>query len=79
MPFLSGRPAIFHVFLGSGISSPHLGHLAMPFPPAMKYIRPLTTFILIFPLFIRSYSRAVKSAMAKVDIFVISGVLNSVW
>jgi len=53
LPSLSGRPVIFHVFLGSAISVSHLGHLALSCP-ARKYIRPLMIFIVIFPLFTRS-------------------------
>ena len=78
MPSLSGRPVIIHVFLGSEICVSHLGHLALS-SAARKYICPLMVLVVIFLLFTRSYSRVVKSAMAKVDICAISGLLKSVW
>jgi hypothetical protein len=34
-PVLSGRPAIFQVFLGLATSVLHFGHLAMHFPPTI--------------------------------------------
>jgi len=78
LPSLSGRPVIFQVFLGWVTSVLHLGHLVPSFS-AEKYIRPLMTFIVIFSLFTKSHSMVVKSAMAKVDICAISGLLKSVW
>jgi hypothetical protein len=32
-PALSGRPAIFQLFLGVATSAPQFLHLAIPFPP----------------------------------------------
>jgi hypothetical protein len=34
-PALSGRPAIFQLFLALATSPPHFGHLAMHLPPTM--------------------------------------------